>query len=197
MASTRKNFTSEDKEKLKETLREICCAFWVERGYKETSISEFCKSANISTGTFYNLYASKEELFLETLKEVQSIVNEKFIEDVKQVPSKKGFVEAIENLYSEYESKPFLYDSKTVDFLAFYNKLSREDKAQLENDNSDYFRQAIAYANLKLKCSEEIAFSVFSILLSTVSSKDMLSKSCDFKNAFQFMVYHLINHIFI
>lgn len=197
MSSIRKNFTPQDKEKLKENLRQICCAFWVERGYKETSISEFCKNANISTGTFYNLYNSKEELFLETLKEVQSNVNERFIKDVKQNPSKKGFVEAIENLYYEYESKPFLYDTKAVDFLSFYNKLSSKDKAQLENDNSIFFRQAIDHANLKLKCPEEIAFSVFSILLSTVSSKDMLSDTCDFKNAFQFMVYHLIDDIFI
>jgi len=194
---SRKNFTPEDKVKLKAKLREICSTFWVDRGYKETSISEFCKYANISTGSFYNLYSSKEKLFFETLEEVQSSVNKKFIEDIKKTPSKGGFAEAIENLYYEYESKPFLYDTKAVDFQAFYNKLSVEEKTKLENDNSDFFRQAIDHAKLKLKCPEEVAFSVFSILLSTVSSKEMLSKSCDFERAFKFMVQNLVEDIFI
>ncbi|QQK08821.1 TetR/AcrR family transcriptional regulator [Miniphocaeibacter halophilus] len=197
MTTSRKNFTSDDKRKLKAKLRKICSTFWVERGYKETSISEFCKYANISTGSFYNLYSSKEKLFFETLQEVQFKVNEKFIKDVKNTPSKGGFAEALENLYFEYESKPFLYDTKAIDFQAFYNKLSIEEKTKLESDNSDFFRQAINHAKLKLKCSEEVAFSVFSILLSTVSSKEMLSKSCDFEAAFKFMVQNLVEDIFI
>ncbi|WP_164845536.1 TetR/AcrR family transcriptional regulator [Anaerosphaera multitolerans] len=197
MATNRRNFTPDDKRRLRKKLREICSDFWVERGYKETSISELCKKANIATGSFYNLYSSKEELFFETLEEMQRFVNGNFIKDIKENPSKEGFVNAIENLYLEYESKPFLYDSKTVDFQSFYKKLPLEKRIQLEEKNSDFFRQAIKYANLKLKCPEYIAFSVFSILLSTVSSKDMLAKSCDFKSAFQFMVQNLVEDIFV
>jgi AcrR family transcriptional regulator len=33
-------------------------------GFKETSVSEIAEQAGIGTGTFYNYYASKEELFL-------------------------------------------------------------------------------------------------------------------------------------
>ncbi|MGY3750442.1 TetR/AcrR family transcriptional regulator [Vagococcus acidifermentans] len=196
MPATRKNFSAEDKNNIKKKLQEVCAAFWAEQGYKETSISKLCKGANISTGTFYNLYESKEELFLDALKKVQTDLNEQFIADIKQSPSKQGFIAAIENLYYEYEKNPFLYDNKTVDFLAFYNKLSEADKAKLEEDNSDFFRQAIAHANLTLKESEQMAFAVFSVLLSTVSSKEALSKQFDFKATFQFMVQHLMDEIF-
>ncbi|HWP79174.1 MAG TPA: TetR/AcrR family transcriptional regulator [Candidatus Acidoferrum sp.] len=35
-----------------------------ERGFKETGVSEITKAAGIGTGTFYNYYSSKEDLFM-------------------------------------------------------------------------------------------------------------------------------------
>ncbi len=35
------------------------------KGYKDTNISDITKAVGIGTGTFYNYYASKDELFLE------------------------------------------------------------------------------------------------------------------------------------
>lgn len=35
------------------------------KGFKDTNVSDIAKTAGIGVGTFYNYYASKEELFLE------------------------------------------------------------------------------------------------------------------------------------
>lgn len=36
-----------------------------QKGFKETNISDITKAVGIGTGTFYNYYSSKEELFME------------------------------------------------------------------------------------------------------------------------------------
>ncbi|MCL1694609.1 TetR/AcrR family transcriptional regulator [Lysinibacillus sp. BPa_S21] len=196
MARGKKVFSEEDKILIKSKLKDECMAFWVSPGYKETSIGALCKKAEISTGTFYNFYASKEELFFEVLYDIQDTIYENFIERIEQCPEKSGFETAIIQLYYEYESKPFLYDVKTVDFTSFYSKLSEEMKEKLIFDSSELFRTAIKRANLKLKVSENLAFSTFSVLLSSVASKEGISKNCDHLAAFQFMTKQLVASIF-
>ncbi|KOP70248.1 hypothetical protein AMS59_20710 [Lysinibacillus sp. FJAT-14745] len=196
MARGKKVFSEEDKILIKRKLKDECMAFWISQGYKETSIGAFCKKIEISTGTFYNFYSSKEELFFEVLYDVQNTIYGNFMKRIEQCPEKSGFETAILELYYEYESKPFLYDVKTIDFTSFYSKLSEEMKEKLIFDSSDLFRTAIQRANLKLKVSEKLAFSTFTVLLSSITSKDVVSQNCDHFAAFQFMTKQLVASIF-
>ncbi|MGE7113549.1 TetR/AcrR family transcriptional regulator [Lysinibacillus sp. NPDC047702] len=196
MARGKKVFSEEDKIQIKSKLKDECMAFWISVGYKETSIGALCKKTEISTGTFYNFYSSKEELFFEVLNDVQDAIYGNFMEQIKQCPEKFGFETAIIQLYDEYESKPFLYDVKTADFTSFYSKLSEEMKEKLMFDSSDLFRAAIKHANLTLKVSEKLAFSTFTVLLSSIASKEGISKNCDHLAAFQFMTKQLVESIF-
>lgn len=196
MARGKKVFSEEDKIQIKSKLKDECMAFWISVGYKETNIGALCKKAEISTGTFYNFYSSKEELFFEVLYDIQVTIYGKFMEQIKQCSEKSGFETAIIQLYDEYESKPFLYDVKTVDFTSFYSKLSEEMKEKLIFDSSDLFRAAIKQANLKLRVSEKLAFSTFTVLLSSIASKEGISINCDHLAAFQFMTKQLVASIF-
>ncbi len=196
MARGVKVFTTEDKIKIKRNLIDICKELWVTQGYKETSIKELASRAGISTGAFYSLYSSKEDLFFETLSELQTMVNKNFIDAISLNSTKRGFLIAVNELYFEYESKPFLYNTKTPDFLALYKKFSEEKIKTLESYNADLFRKSIQKANLKLKVDEDIAFSVFSLLFSTIASKGDLSSSCDYHVAFQFILKKVVDDIF-
>jgi len=196
VARGKKVFTEEDKILIKSKLKDECMAFWLSQGYKETSIGALCEKTEISTGTFYKFYSSKEELFFEVLHDLQETIYGNFIEQIKQHPEKVGFETAIIQLYYEYESKPFLYDVKTTDFTSFYSKLSEEMKDKLAFDSNDLFRTAIKRANLKLKVSENLAFSTFTVLLSSIASKEGTSKNCDHLTAFQFMTKQLVASIF-
>lgn len=62
--------------------------------------------------------------------------------------------------------------------------------------SSDLFRAAIKQANLKLRVSEKLAFSTFTVLLSSIASKEGISKNCDHLAAFQFMTKQLVASIF-
>lgn len=196
MARGVKVFTTEDKNKISGNLIDICKELWVSQGYKETSIKELASRAGISTGAFYSLYSSKEDLFFETLSEVQTTANKNFIDAISLNSTKQGFLNAVNELYFEYDSKPFLYNTKTPDFLALYNKFSEEKINTLELYNANLFRKSIQKADLKLKVDENIAFSVFSLLFSTIPSKGDLSSSCDYHGAFQFILNRMVDDIF-
>lgn len=196
MARGLKVFTAEDKNRIKSNLIDICKELWISQGYKETSIKELSSRVGISTGAFYNLYSSKENLFFETLCEVQISINQKFMDAISHNSTKQGFLHAVNELYFEYNNKPFLYNTKTPDFLLLYNKLTQEQIKTLEAYNVKLFRESIQKADLKLKIDENLAFSVFSLLFSTIASKDDLSKSGDYHGAFLFIINRIVDDIF-
>ena len=60
-----------DKKAIRKKLEELCEECWIAQGYKKTSIKDLCDKAVISIGTFYTLYPTKEDLFLETITDIQ------------------------------------------------------------------------------------------------------------------------------
>ena len=70
--------SNEDKEKIREKLKELCEKCWIKQGYKKTNIKSLCDKAEISIGTFYTIYPTKEDLFLETIENIQRRLAENF-----------------------------------------------------------------------------------------------------------------------
>lgn len=66
-----RGFSEEDKFQIKEKLKRACEQSWKTNGYKRTSIPYLTKTVGISTGAFYLMYETKEQLFIEVLEKVQ------------------------------------------------------------------------------------------------------------------------------
>ena len=60
-----------DKKAIRKKLEELCEECWIAQEYKKTSIKNLCDKAAISISTFYMLYPTKEDLFLETITDIQ------------------------------------------------------------------------------------------------------------------------------
>lgn len=189
-------FSDSDKERIRKKLEQLCEECWTRQGYKKTSIKNLCDKAEISIGTFYTLYPTKEDLFAETIKNIQNKLAQKVIDTSRDNPSKEGFAKAIKELFREYNDKPFLYNVNSTDFCSFVGKLSSEAVESIRFDSIMVFRKSIEITGLKLKIDEQEAYGVFSALLSTISAKDTLSTICDYYTVFDFMVDSLIEHIF-
>lgn len=190
--------TEMDKLDTKNRLMQACEKSWARQGYKKTNIKELCAKVGIGIGTFYMLYPTKEDLFIETLEEIQFALNRRFFDEIlEHDPSKQGFAKSLKGLYKEYSELPFLYQTNSADFISFSNKLPKEKMDRLKFDNVEFFQKAIDRAGLRLKTSKEIAFGVLSALLSTISIKDTLTSfSCDNYALFDFMLEKLIDEIF-
>ncbi|MDQ0359740.1 TetR/AcrR family transcriptional regulator [Breznakia pachnodae] len=188
--------SQEDKNRLRKKLRDDCEQHWITSGYKKTSIKVLCDNNNISIGTFYKLYPTKEDLFFETIDHVQNTLSDRFLATCKSNPSKEGFAKALSNLLREYDHKILLYNINSPDFQSFLSKLPDEMVSKLEFTSIEFFGEAIQSANLKLKIDEKKAYGVFSALLSTLYTKDLLTITCDYFDVFDFMVNNLIGEIF-
>lgn len=189
-------FSEKDKEKLREELKELCEHCWTLSGYKKTGVKELCDKAGISIGTFYVLYPTKEDLFFETVRDIQERLKERFLDSCQSEPAKEGFARAMKEMAREYSAKPVLYDVSKPDYQSFVRKLPKEAMEKIKIDSVGFFATAVGVARLKLKIDEYQAYGVFSALLSTIFSKETLCVTCDYFSVFDFMVDSLIPNIF-
>ncbi len=60
-------FTKDQREQINSTILSTAREEFARHGFTKTSISHIAKTAGIGTGTFYNFYSSKEELFFTIL----------------------------------------------------------------------------------------------------------------------------------
>lgn len=185
-----------DKENIKKKLQSLCEQLWVSQGYKKTSIKELCSETEIAIGTFYSLFSTKEDLFFETAKAIQTRLTNQFLQTVLQEANKDGLAKAMKELFCEFDSKPFLYDVNTSDFRAFVSKLSEQDMEEIKFESIGFFREVCRAAQLKPKIDETQAFGVLSALLAAISTKQTLSEICDYFEIFDFMVDNLIAEMF-
>lgn len=189
-----KGFTEQEKINITEKLIAECKVSWQKYGYKKTSIDDLCKNVGISKGAFYLFFETKELLFMETIKRVQkqlySIVENILLEN----QNRDGMAKALKEIYKEYSKSPFMYETTSVDFLSFFNKLSDEQQREINNDSYSGAKIMLNKPYLKLKVSEELALSVLTSILFTISQKDKMI--CEPQDAFNFIIDNLVEAIF-
>lgn len=185
-----------DKENIQKKLKILCEEYWIVQGYKKTNIKNLCEKAEISIGTFYTLYPTKEDLFFETIENIQRRLTEKVLDINRKRQTKEGFAESMKELFREYDSKPFLYNVNTPDFQSFITKLPEEIMKKIKFDSFNFFRKAVHAANLNLKMEESKAYGILSALLSTINAKETLSITCNYLAVFDFMIDNLVADIF-
>jgi AcrR family transcriptional regulator len=169
-----KGFSDKEKDNLRMKLCSECEQSWAQHGYKKTGIAELTSKVGLSTGAFYLLYTSKEELFCDTLQRIQNRLIKGMKDIAESEKGKSGFINVIKFNFMEYDKSPALYDVKSTDFLAFMNKLPKEHIEKLKYDGTSVFIYIIKELNLKLKIDEEKAHAIISSLLYTVILKDKI-----------------------
>lgn len=188
--------SDKDKKNIKEKLQTLCEQLWVSQGYKKTSIKELCANTGIAIGTFYSIFPTKEALFFETAKAIQTRLTEQFMKTVLKGADRASLAKALKDLYREFDSKPFLYDVGTPDFKAFVTKLSLEDMEAMKFESVALFKDICQAADLQPKIDETKACGILSALLSTIVTKQTLANMCDYFEIFDFMVDNLLKEIF-
>lgn len=163
------SFSEQDKINLRSNMCEACELSWRINGYKKTSISHLTSAVNISTGAFYSLYKTKEDVFLDTLLRIRQRLKENIQQILDENPNKLGLINSMEWIYEEYRKSQFLYDFTNPDFQSFYQKLSEEDLSEIKESSIEYTDMIITKANLNLKCDRDLAYTILNSLLYTVS----------------------------
>lgn len=189
-----KNFTELDISSLKNKLKEECEKSWKENGYKSTSIAYLTKKVGISTGSFYRIYETKEDLFFDVFSMIQINLKNKLKYIINQNKGLDGFKNAFKWLFKEYSSYPKLYNFNNPDYLLFINKLSSKDIESLKLHNEDFFHETLIDSNLSLKIPKEKAYAILNTLLvtSTMDKEFSYNKL----EVFEFLLESSIKNIF-
>ncbi|ABS35078.1 TetR/AcrR family transcriptional regulator [Clostridium botulinum] len=189
-----KGFTENEKTIITEKLIRECKSNWQKYGYKKTSIDVLCRDIGISKGSFYSFFDTKEALFYQVIKETQENLYEIVEDRISQNQSKYGVAEALKEIYLEYSKSSFMYDTKNPDFLSFFNKLSEQQRKELTEKSYVGTKFMLNKPFLSLKIDEDLAISILTAMLTSISQKDKML--CDSVEVFGFMIDNLIDDIF-
>ncbi|MFF2176676.1 TetR/AcrR family transcriptional regulator [Lysinibacillus sp. NPDC058147] len=178
-----KNLTEGDFPFLKQKLREICAQSWKTKGFKLTSITTLTNQVGISTETFYKLYKSKEELFLEVLSMIQNQLKEQWYSMIETNSGIEGFKNAMNWLFEEYVKHPTLYNFNNPEYHLFFKKLPKEKIENLRENDMNFLDDVLERSNLNMRIPKEKAYGIFSTLLYTAAmNKDLVYNKCEIFN---------------
>lgn len=190
-----RNFTNHEKINIKQKLLDECEKSWAKFGYKKTNIDELCKSVGISKGAFYLFYETKESLFCETLCMVQDRLYTFAEEILLKEPNKYGFAKVLKAIYREYDKCNFIYNTHSIDFVVFTNKLTEDQLKYITEYSQKGGTLFLDKPFINFKVSKEKAISIIYAMLSIISAKEKFSYN--HIDIFDFMVDNLIEKIFI
>lgn len=108
--------------------------------------------------------------------------------------NKHGVRKALNAVYAEYNKSPFLYNTTSTDFVSFLNRISDDERDSIGQDSLNGAKKIFDYPYLSLRVSEDLALSIMSALLFTITSKDKML--CNHFEVFEFMLDKLIDQIF-
>ena len=116
-----KTFTGKEKEIIRKTLISKGRELFSKYGLKKTSITELTNSAGIAQGTFYNFFASKEELYFEILEQEEAN-SAKYLENIVTTSSsaRESIKKIITCTFDLFERNQFIrriFESKDYDLM--------------------------------------------------------------------------------
>ncbi len=173
----------------KELIKENSIILFAEHGYKGTAINDIANAVGIKKGSFYGHYGSKEELFLELLKEeVSKFLN--LVESYNIVIHDKSIMEKLYLLFKkevEYLNKNkasckflmrFTFSPSAEIKTIINNNLEIEVMRKQINDcNRSIFICAIEEGEIANNDVEELIESFFWLVNTTVIKSLVYNKN--------------------
>ena len=164
----------------KDLIKENSIMLFAEHGYKGTAINDIASAAGIKKGSFYGHYGSKEELFLELIKEeVKEFLN--FVESYNTLIYDKSSMEKLYLLFKkevEYLNKnkavsKFLmrftfFPSADIKTIINCNSEIQVMRKQINDCNRLVFKCAIEEGEIATKDLDELMESFFWLVNTTV-----------------------------
>jgi AcrR family transcriptional regulator len=148
-------------------------------GLRKTSVEDITRAVGISKGAFYLFYASKEELFLEILEQMESELRESILEQTlhPQENARQNVRRVLASFLLTYDTYPLLKKFNQADLDYLIRKLPAERlQAHTHRDRTffDDFVKKIEREGLTLKVSPRVTFNlVLSLVLFSLHRHDL------------------------
>ncbi len=134
-----RGFSEREKEAIKTRLMDAAEECWGKYGLKKTSVDELVSMSNISKGSFYLFYPSKEHLFMDVFDRIDQRIKAEMFKKLKSIDGdpRDSFLSVIRLLFSEVKKTPWVLNLYEGDVELLVRKLPPERiNTHLNNDDS-------------------------------------------------------------
>ena len=163
-------FTTEEKEAIRKKLHEVARECLQRYGVKKTTVDQMAAMVDISKGSFYNFYSSKEMLFFAVLEEYQIDVMDRLTEQLG-METKIDTNRLVELLYDFYQDfrYSFMYTIfKNHEMELLIRKLPKEAITNHHLIDDRMVKKIVSRINIRENVSVEIVSALFRTIAMTI-----------------------------
>ena len=163
-------FTSEEKEVIRKKLHKVAKECLQRYGVKKTTVDQMAVMVDISKGSFYNFYPSKEMLFFTILEEYQIDVMNRLTEQLG-METKIDTNRLVQLLYDFYQDfrYSFMYTIfKNHEMELLLRKLPKEAITNHHLIDDRMVKKIVSRINIRENVSVEIVSALFRTIAMTI-----------------------------
>ena len=163
-------FTAEEKEVIRKKLQKVAKECLQRYGVKKTTVDQMAAMVDISKGSFYNFYSSKEMLFFAVLEEYQIDVMNRLTEQLG-METKIDTNRLVQLLYDFYQDfrYSFVYTIfKNHEMELLIRKLPKEAITNHHLIDDRMVKKIVSRINIKENVSVEIVSALFRTIAMTI-----------------------------
>jgi AcrR family transcriptional regulator len=134
-----RGFNERERETIQQKLMDAAEVCWGKYGLKKTSVDELVAMANISKGSFYLFYPTKEHLFMDVFDRIDLRSKAELFNIVQNTKGsrKDVFVSVLKQMFNEVKKTPWILDLQNGDLQLLMRKLPPERmQSHLKDDDS-------------------------------------------------------------
>ena len=163
-------FTSEEKEVIRKKLHKVAKECLQRYGVKKTTVDQMAAMVDISKGSFYNFYSSKEMLFFAVLEEYQMDVMDRLTEqlDMEAKIDTNRLVQLLYDFYQDFRYS-FMYTIfKNHEMELLVRKLPKEVITNHHLIDDRMVKKIVSRINIRENVSVEIVSALFRTIAMTI-----------------------------
>ena len=163
-------FTSEEKEVIRKKLHKVAKECLQRYGVKKTTVDQIAVMVDISKGSFYNFYSSKEMLFFAVLEEYQIDVMDRLTEqlDMEAKIDTNRLVQLLYDFYQDFRYS-FMYTIfKNHEMELLLRKLPKEVITNHHLIDDRMVKKIVSRINIRENVSVEIVSALFRTIAMTI-----------------------------
>ena len=163
-------FTAEEKEVIRKKLHKVAKECLQRYGVKKTTVDQMAVMVDISKGSFYNFYPSKEMLFFTVLEEYQIDVMNRLTEQLG-METKIDTNRLVQLLYDFYQDfrYSFMYTIfKNHEMELLVRKLPKEAITNHHLIDDRMVKKIVSRINIRESVSVEIVSALFRTIAMTI-----------------------------
>ena len=163
-------FTTEEKEVIRKKLHKVAKECLQRYGVKKTTVDQMAAMVDISKGSFYNFYSSKEMLFFMVLEEYQIDVMNRLTEQLG-METKIDTNRLVQLLYDFYQDfrYSFMYTIfKNHEMELLVRKLPKEVITNHHMIDDRMVKEIVSRINIRENVSLEIVSALFRTIAMTI-----------------------------